>query len=710
MKKVWRRLNLGVSGILLLASCLVNPVWAVEPRLITQMDLLDFTWLADPQISPDGSRIVYLQVTADRKKDGYQTALWLASTAGGPPRPLTGGGRDSTPRWSPDGRQIAFLRVAEKDGKPTAAQVYLLSLDGGEAQALTDLPEGVGAPVWSPDGRQIAFTSGTLPEDLDEKKEKPEHESDVRVVTQAIYRFDNGGYLDFSRKDHLWTVQLPATPSTKVKPKPITTGKFDEGMLRWSPDGTKIYFLTDRASEPSYHEPDTDLYAISAQGGPITKVVDIDGPVGNYTLSPDGKRVAFVGFLNHKPTRSYNQTDLFVADLTPGAAVKNLTAAYDYDITDNLSADQHSPRGGQPADPVWSQDGRFVYIVGSEKGTANLKRIDAETGQVAPFTQGDQEVLSYTATPDASKMALIVTSPTNINDLYLTSNGDLTQRTQVNKPLFDRLQISTPEAITYPSFDGQLIQAWVLKPPGFDPKKKYPLILNIHGGPHIAYGYTFFHEFQWMAAKGYVVLYPNPRGSTTYGQDFGNIIQYRYPGDDYKDLMAGVDYLLGQGYIDAKRLGVTGGSGGGLLTNWTITQTNRFQAAVSQRSIADWASWWYSADFTLFQPSWFRGAPFQETANFAARSPITYIDKVQTPLMLIEGEADYRTPSGSGGETMFRALKYLKKPTAMVRFPGESHELSRSGKPWHRVERLEHIVNWFDKYLLGKKIDRYDVP
>jgi dipeptidyl aminopeptidase/acylaminoacyl peptidase len=254
------------------------------------------------------------------------------------------------------------------------------------------------------------------------------------------------------------------------------------------------------------------------------------------------------------------------------------------------------------------------------------------------------------------------------------------------------------------------IQAWVQKPPDFDAAKKYPLILNIHGGPHAAYGYTFDHEFQWMAAKGYVVLYPNPRGSSAYGQQFGNVIQYRYPGDDYKDLMAGVDELIRRGYVDPKRLGVTGGSGGGILTNWVVTQTDRFAAAVAQRSISDWSAFWYTADFTLFQRSWFHGAPWEDPADFAARSPITRIARVTTPLMLIEGEADYRTPPTAGGEQMFRALKYLKKPTVMVRFPDESHELSRSGRPWHRVERLQHIVGWFDKYLQGKPTAAYDVP
>ena len=218
----------------------------------------------------------------------------------------------------------------------------------------------------------------------------------------------------------------------------------------------------------------------------------------------------------------------------------------------------------------------------------------------------------------------------------------------------------------------------------------------------------FDHEFQWMAAKGYVVLYPNPRGSTSYGQEFGNIIQYHYPGDDFKDLMAGVDEVIKRGYVDSKKMGVTGGSGGGLLTNWVIGHTDRFAAAVAQRDIANWAAWWYSADFTLFHESWFKAPPFKDPKDFVERSPITYIENVHTPLMLVLGEADYRTPPGAGGEEMFRALKFLKRPAIMVRFPGESHELSRSGQPWHRVERLQHIVGWFDKYLQGKSKPEYD--
>ncbi|HEX7139843.1 MAG TPA: S9 family peptidase, partial [Vicinamibacterales bacterium] len=358
-------------------------------------------------------------------------------------------------------------------------------------------------------------------------------------------------------------------------------------------------------------------------------------------------------------------------------------------------------------------DGASLIVVAAEKGSANLKRVTIASGKVDAITDAAQDVSAFSATADASVIAAITSTQTNIGDLAILDGpggdgararqpGALRTITRVNEELFKDISQSEPEEIWYKSFDGRQIQGWILKPPDFDPSKKYPLILEIHGGPHAAYGNVYTHEFQWMAAKGYVVLFTNPRGSTSYGQDFGNIIQYRYPGDDYKDLMAGVDEVLKRGYIDRDRLGVTGGSRGGLLTNWTITQTQRFKAAVAQRDIADWYGFWFTADFTLFQPTWFRKAPWEDPQDFAARSPITHVANVTTPLMLVLGDQDYRTPPADGGEMMFRALKYRKIPTVMVRFPRENHELSRSGEPWHRVERLQHIVGWMDQWLQGK--------
>jgi dipeptidyl aminopeptidase/acylaminoacyl peptidase len=503
---------------------------------------------------------------------------------------------------------------------------------------------------------------------------------------------------------------VPTPLDDSAKPKQLTNGPFEDGSPVWSSDGARIYFLSERALEPYYGLQRGALLAIPADGGTAQKVAEIQGAIGSFSVSRGGKRIAFRGQAL-KPVHSYTPSGLYVVDATPGATPRNVTSAYEYDIGDRLAGDQHPPRGRGDGHPVWTTDGNGIIDTVTQEGSCNLQIVDMASGDVRPYTTGDHEVVSFSASADGSRLALLIATPTNIGDIFLAdgAGSSLRQLTHANQKLFSGMMISAPEEFWYTSFDGKKIHAFLQKPPDFDPKKKYPLILNIHGGPHVAYGFAFDHEFQWMAAKGYVVLYPNPRGSSSYGREFGNIIQYRYPGDDYKDLMAGVDEVIRRGFVDAERLGVTGGSGGGLLTNWIITHTNRFKAAVSQRSIADWAAWWYSADFTLFHPSWFRKAPFEDAQEYAERSPITHIDRVKTPLMLIESEEDYRAPSASGGETMFRALKYLKKPVVMVRFPGESHELSRSGKPWHRVERLEHIVNWFDKYLQGKPMPQYEL-
>jgi len=675
-------------------------------RPITEKDIFGFVWIGDPQIAPDGSRVVFTRVTVNAKKDGYDTALWTTGSRGDEaPRRLTNGPHDSSPRWSPDGKQIAFLRASEKNGKPQPPQLYFLSLGGGEPQAVTSLAKGVSSIVWSPRGDAIALTTETTAEDEKTKdKKSDEYESDVRVINQAVYRSNSEGYLELDRHGHIWTIR---PNDDKPQPKQITTGEFDEDDVIWSSDGSRIYFTSERVRERYYNEGGAELFSIPAAGGDMVKLATIDGDIDAPVPSPDGKSIAFRGVMR-KPVRSYNQPDLFVVSTTAGATPRNLTAKYDNDVLSGLTGDQRAPRGGRASRIVWTADSKGLVITASEKGTVNLVRVDADSGAMTPLTTGNHEVQAFTAVPGKSTVVLVST-PKIIGDLYrVDANGALARLTNVNGPLFDELTLTEPDEIWYPSFDGRKIETWVQKPPNYEAGRKYPMILNIHGGPHAAYGYTFDHEFQWMAAKGYVVLYPNPRGSTTYGQDFGNTIQYAYPGDDSKDLMAGVDELIRRGVVDEKKLGVTGGSGGGVLTNWIITRTDRFAAAVSQRSISNWEDWWYTGDFTLFHPTWFRKAPWQDRADYQARSPISFIEKVHTPLMLIEGESDYRTPPSAGGEQMFRALKYLRRPTVMVRFPGETHELSRSGKPWHRVERLQHIVNWFDKYLMGAKIDLYD--
>lgn len=712
-------------GLLVLAGLLAtiqpSPLTAADhetasdkKRLITETDLIRFVWAADPQISPDGSRVAFVRINVRADGEGYETSLWLVSAQGGEPQRLTQGPRDSAPRWSADGTRLVFVRARDKDGKPQPPQLYLLQFAGGEPVALTDLPQGASAPAWSPDGRKIAFVSGTRLDELtraEAKKDKPEHRSDVRVITRAVFRTDNEGYSDPKHPGHIWTVGLPTPDNQASKPKQLTSGPFEESLPAWSPEGARIYFLAVRDLEPYYQLRDTGLYSMAADGGGMQEVVRIDGYVLSYTLSRDGKRVAFRGDIQ-EPVRSYIPTSLFVCDATRRAVPRNLTSSFGYDVGGGLMvADQHPPRGVGDSPPIWNRAGTAILERVLKEGRTNLELFDAATGDARPFTTGDQEVIAVSATPDGSRLAALVSTPTIIGDIYLagSAGAPMKRLTNLNEKLFAQVRIMPPEEFCYESFDGKKMHAFLQKPPDFDPKTKYPLILDIHGGLHAAYGFTFFHEFQWMAAKGYLVLYPNPRGSSSYGVEFANLTQYAFPGDDHKDLLAGIDELVRRGCVDPKRLGVTGGSGGGILTNWIIGHNDRFAAAVSQRSIADYAAWWYAVDGTLFYPNWFRSPPFDNPSEYVARSPLSYVRKIKTPLMLIEGESDFRTPPTAGGEMLFRALKYLKRPVVMVRFPNESHELSRSGNPWHRVERLQHIVNWFDKYLQGKSMPQYDL-
>jgi dipeptidyl aminopeptidase/acylaminoacyl peptidase len=697
----------------------------LQKRPITEKDLFDFVWVANPELSPDGTRVAFTRVSVDEKRTGYETSIWTAAANGQEaPVRMTNGKHDVQPRWSPDGRYLVLVRGGEKDeiGKPKPPQLALLSLAGGEARTITELPKGASYPVWSPDGKRIAFLSSTTPEEIqkdqrkknaaksgDSKASDGEYESDVHVISRAEYRSNDEGYLDPKRHAHIWMLQVPATADELINPVQLTGGNFDEREVVWSRDGSRIYFLTEHFDEPYYELPSTDISSVPAAGGSTEKLATVPMSISGLVLSPDGRNLAFHGSVA-EPIRSYSQPDLWVMDVAPAAKPTNLTADYDFDMGSSVFGDNAAPRGGHSRRLYWSPDGRGLFDIVERQGRTPIVRVDTQTHTVTEITRGDQAVLDFSVNRDATTTVALVSTPVMIGDLFVVaSDGTQTRITDFNRRLWSQLNLTAPEEINYTTFDGKRIQGWIQKPPDFDAQKKYPLILNIHGGPHAAYGWVFDHEFQWMAAKGYVVLYINPRGSTSYGQEFANVIQYQYPGDDYRDLMVGVDELLKRGFIDPKKLGVTGGSGGGVLTNWTITHTDRFAAAVSQRDISNWASWWYTADFTLFLPNWFKAPPFEDPQDYSSRSAITFVKNIRTPVLFVLGESDYRTPQDSGGEQLFRALKYLKRPTAMVVFPRETHELSRSGEPRHRIERLTYILAWFDKWIVGLPHDEFDI-
>src|SRR5436190_5604726 len=353
---------------LAVCSALVGTPHAQGTRLITEQDLVKFTWIADPQISPDGSRVVFVRVTVNEKENRYETALFTVPTGGAEaPRPLTSGIRDTSPRWTPDGKQIAFVRAIEKDGKVQPAQLYLIDTAGGEAHPITTLPRGAGGPVWSPDGRTLAFTGSTGQEGQEGKSK-----SDVKVITRAVYRANGtSGYVDTDHHTHIFTLRVDETT-----PKQITDGEFDEREPVWSPDGSTIYFVSTRVAEPYYDEAGAELFGVPAGGGAMTKIAGIEGNIASPSVSVDGRRIAFVGTLRGKPIRSYSQADLWVTDATPGSTPKNLTADYDFDIAGGIGGDQAAPRGQNRKPIVWSPDGRKLGIVAAERGSSNLKLVD----------------------------------------------------------------------------------------------------------------------------------------------------------------------------------------------------------------------------------------------------------------------------------------------------------------------------------------------
>ncbi|MBI1874177.1 MAG: PD40 domain-containing protein, partial [Acidobacteria bacterium] len=426
-----------MSVALACALLTVTTPRAAGKRFITERDLLKFTWIADPQISPDGSTVAFVCVTINEKENRYETSLYVVPTSGSEaPRRLTSGIRDTSPRWSPDGKRLAFVRSIDKDGKPQAGQIYLLPTDGGEARPLTETANGAGVPVWSPDGNTIAFTTPTGPEDSKKAQgrgtpEGPEggaglepQKSDVKVMTRAVYRANgNPTYVEPDRHAHIWTIPVADTVSDEPQAKQITDGAFDERDIVWAPDGRSIYFVSDRVAESYYLPSDSDLYSVPAAGGAIANVASIDGTIGEVSPSPDGKRLAFIGTLHGNPVRSYSQPDLWVTDAAPGGTPKNLTAGYDFDMGGGIGGDQAAPRGQNRKPILWSRDGASLIVASAEHGSGNLKRVTIATGKVEPLTEGARDVVAYSAMPDASKIAATLSTQTNIGDIAILSVG-----------------------------------------------------------------------------------------------------------------------------------------------------------------------------------------------------------------------------------------------------------------------------------------------
>ena len=497
----------------------------------------------------------------------------------------------------------------------------------------------------------------------------------------------------------------------KASARRVTEGPYEDAEPVWSGDGQWLLFSGARkADERDW--PDTELYRVPADGSSAPQALtNRIGPDAGPVVSPDGRWVAWTGFDETTPPASHRVTHLYAARLDALDAAGRLqpvalTAGFDRSVGEGVGTDSAAPRSGGTR-LQWCADSRCIRFAAADEGNSPLfvVGLDGRQQRLTGFAAGDVREFSVSA---RGELAAVFSAPSQPAELYLAKRAQWAAAAPaavwqaLSNGSFGATDRFVPyEEVRYPSFDGRSIQGWVLKPPGFDPAKRWPLLLYIHGGPHSAYGATFFHEFQVLANAGYVVLITNPRGSTSYGENFANIIQYRYPGDDYRDLMTGVDLMLARGYIDPARLLVGGGSGGGLLTSWTITQTDRFAAALVERAVTNWHSFVGTTDMNYyFGTHWFRDLPWRETPDYLARSPLQQVDKVKTPALVVHSTDDYRTALDQGLQ-FYAALKMQGKPAQLAVFPESSHGLSRDGRPSQRVRRLQVILDWFAKYAPG---------
>jgi len=678
---------------ILLAICLslafLLPVLAqVKPTPLTGADIFNFEFATDPQISPDGKKIIYVRQFSDIMADRRCSNLWIINFDASDQRPLTTGCfRDTSPRWSPDGTRIIYL--SDRDGTP---QIYLRWMDTGQTAKLTNLPYPPSGIAWSPDSKQIAFaapvpeaprTIATLPPaPAGAKWADP-----ATVIDKLIYRFDRVGYI---KPGYIHLFVLPAEGGT---PRQISSGSFHHGGFGfrageaiWTPDGKYLLISANRRPDFEYEPLDSEIYEFAVADGTVRALTNRRGPDASPAVSPDGKFIAYLGF--DDAYQGYQVTQLYVMN-RDGSGARVLSAKLDRDV--------RSPR--------WAADGSGIYFLYDDQGNTKLafyrldgtlKQLTANvgTGGTAYGGFGD----AYTVAPNGN-FAFTYTRPQVPGDIAVASFSNPTARviTALNEDLLAQRTLGEVEEIWYASaLDGRKIQGWLIKPPGFDAAKKYPLILEIHGGPFANYGDRFDLEKQLMAAQGYVVLYTNPRGSTSYGGEFGNLIHHSYPGDDFYDLNSGVDAALAKGYIDPESLFVTGGSGGGVLTCWMVGRSDRFRAAASAYPVINWYSFVLTADISSFVIKyWFPGLPWDHLEHYMTRSLLSVVKNVKTPTMVITGEEDYRTPM-SESEQYYLALKLLQVDSVLVRVPGESHGIS--GRPSHHMAKLLNILSWFNQH------------
>lgn len=664
-----------------------NVSLAKEPQNVLQYgDVFELEYASAPVISADRKSVIYERRAMDIMSDSTRTNLWQVNLDGSNNRPLLSGKANfRSPKLSPDGKQLAYVSSLEGDN-----QLYVRWLDTGQTTRVTNLQKSPGSISWSPDGKWIAFSmfvagkSNSLFKDMPKQPKGAKWAGSATYIDSISYRSDGGGYIPAGYK-HIFIV-----PSEGGTPRQITSGNFHHGgPINWTKDGKKLIIDADRHPDWELRPVEADIYSINVADGNITELTTRLGPDSSPLLSPDGNKIAYLAVEDRKLASQNGH--LFVMDLNG----KNST-----DLTPKLDRNVN--------DIQWAADGSGLYFSFADHGQEQLGFVDL-AGKVTamktklggqslgrPYTSGE-----FNAVGDG-RVVFTQGNPLRPADLaVVNTKGEVTKLTNLNEDLFAHKELAKVRSISVTSsFDEKRIEAWVALPPGFDPDKKYPLILEIHGGPHAAYGPNFAMEIQLMAAKGYVVVWANPRGSTSYGEKFANLIHHNYPSQDYDDLMDVVDGVIEEGYIDDKQLFVTGGSGGGTLTAWIVGKTNRFKAAVVAKPVINWLSFSLTADgYAYFTEYWMPGKPWEHVMHLWQRSPLSLVGNVETPTMLLTGENDYRTPM-SETEQYYQALKLEQVDTAMVKIKKSGHSIA--ARPSNLVQKVGNILAWFEKYKVSE--------
>ena len=650
-------------------------------RPMVPEDLFRIRFVGDPQFHPDGRRVAFVVTTLSEGLDEYLSTIWVVDVDGGDPRPFTRGPRrDTAPRWSPDGRWLAFVSEREKKGK---GQLHVMPADGGEAVRLTQLRPGVTSPAWSPDGRWLAFVSrvGGWEEPTDE--EERERSKPPRIIDVLKYKSNGVGFV-YDRPEHVFVVSPDGGPARQ-----LTMGPFDSHHPTWAPDGQRVAFVSARHAERD-EDGAADVFTVPVEGGEVCQLTRTEGPASWPVFSPDGRTVAYLGHSDPRGVSRHHRVYTVPAD---GGTPVCLTAAFDRNCEPLMGA----------MGPQWLGPTGALLCLVDDEGDVPLYRIATATGGTPErLVGGTRQVTAFSGSADGGHIAFTATDDTSPPEVFVCRADGTGERqvTDLNREWKAEVERSSPERFRFERA-GFTIDGWVMPPTGREPGRRYPALLNVHGGPASQYGHRFFDEFQVYAGAGYAVVYLNPRGSRGYNEAFARAVVGDWGGGDYADVMAGLDEALRRfDFLDPGRLGVMGGSYGGFMTSWIVGHTDRFRAACSERAVnAMWSMYgtsdighWFQEAHALERPPW------EDLPWYLEHSPLSYARHIRTPLLILHSESDLRCPMEQA-EQLYVALKKLKRPVRFVRFPDEDHELSRSGRPRHRLARFRILLEWFREHL-----------